>query len=75
MLESTVLEWYDPEEYKPGVFEQILICREGEKGKYRVEAGCLCRDGSWKVYGTHVKKIACWARMPRPPYCAESRKD
>lgn len=63
---TMAIEWRAPED-PPKNYEPVLICREKEKGKYIVEEGCKDLGPWWRVYGTRVKTIINWARMPAPP--------
>ena len=59
--------WIRTADRMPLPFEPVIICREKEKGKWKVEQGCLEVGGWWKVYGTRTRHIAYWMPMPEPP--------
>lgn len=63
--------WISPKDRMPEKLQPVIICREVDKGEYKVEQGHFTGNGWWKVYGTNVKRIICWMPMPEPPAMQE----
>ena len=70
--------WINPKDRMPEKLQPVLICREVDKGEYKVEQGHFIGNG-WrctrKAYGTNVKRIICWMPMPEPPIMQERVKE
>lgn len=67
--------WISPKDRMPEEFHPVIICREVDKGEYKVEQGYFTGNGWWKVYGTNVKRIICWMPMPEPPVMQEEMEE
>lgn len=67
--------WINPKDRMPEKLRPVIICREVNKGEYKVEQGNFAGNGLWKVYGTSAKRITCWMPMPEPPAMQEEAEE
>lgn len=67
--------WINPKDRMPEKLRPVIICREVNKGEYKVEQGNFAGNGLWKVYGTSAKRITCWMPMPKPPAMQEEAEE
>ncbi len=68
MKGGCAMGWIKTTDRLPDAFKAVLVAREGEKGgPLKVEQGCYCVNGWWKVYGTRTKSVRYWAPLPKPP--------
>ena len=72
LLASKSGAWIDPETALPKFGERVLVARVKNPSEPPiVEQATRGLNGWWKVYGTNVKRILAWMKLPQPPEVAK----